>query len=53
MGMSADMSENQNEHQIGIGEGFQARNIKTVSCVEFLCRRKGEDGINVMAAVQS
>lgn len=53
MGMSADMSENQNEHQIGIGEGFQARNIKTVSGAEFLCLRKGEDGITVTAAVQS
>ena len=51
--MSTDMSENQYAQQIGVGEGFQARNIQTVSCAEFLCQGEGEDGISVTAAAQS
>ena len=53
MGMSADMLENQCAHQIWVGDGFQPRNIKTVSCAEFLSQGERENGINVTASAQS
>lgn len=53
MGMSADMLEDQYAHQIWGGEGFQPRNIKTVSCAEFLSQGQREDGISVTAATRS
>lgn len=42
-GLSADMLENQDAHQIWVAGGFQPRNIKTVNCAELMCQGKAEE----------